>query len=134
MLFFTELCSSNTGVQKQLPQLDVLVTFYDKICKTLPVDQLLPVFVTQHIITADEKTKIANSGKTEYERTQHFLDHYIAMPLSAGDPSFFHVLLDVMSGSPKCNLLINDIKCHLSTAAMEYQKFSGKLCNSLFIY
>ena len=134
MLFFTELCSSDTGVQKQLPQLDALVTFYDKICKTLPVDQLLPVFVTQHIITTDEKTKISNSGKTEYERTQHFLDHYIAIPLSAGDPSFFHVLLDVMSGSPKCNLLISDIKHHLSIAEMEYQKFSGKLCNILLIY
>ena len=134
MLFFTELCSSDTGVRKQLPQLDALVTFYDLICKTLPVDQLLPVFVTQHIITTDEMMKLANSGKTEYERTQHFLDHYIAIPLSAGDPSFFHVLLDVMSGSPKCNLLINDIKWHLSAAAMKYQKFSGKLCNSLLIY
>ena len=134
MLFFTELCSSDTGVQKQLPQLDALVTFYAKICKTLPIDQLLPVFVAQRIITTDEKTKIANSGKTEHERTQYFLDFYIAKPLSAGDPSFFHVLLDVMSGSPKCNLLINDIKRHLSIAAMEYQKFSGKLRNSLFIY
>ena len=132
--FFTELCSSDTGIQKQLPQLDTLVTFYDKICKTLPVDQLLPVFVTHRIITTDGRKKITNFGKSESERTQYLLDHYIAIPLSAGDPSFFHKLIDVMSGSQKCSLLINDVKHHLSTAAIEYQKFSGKLCNSLFIY
>ena len=134
MLLFTELCSSDTGVQKQLPQLDALITFYDKICKTLPVDQLLPAFVTHRIITTDERKKIANFGKTEFERAQYLLDHYIAIPLSAGDPSFFHKLLDVMSGSPKCSLLINDIQHHLSTAAVECQKFSGKLCNISFSY
>ena len=115
-MFFTELCLSDASSQEQLPQLDTLVAFYDKICKTLPLDEFLPKLVTQRIITIDEKTRIAASGKTESERTQHLLDHYIARPLSAGDPSFFHKLLDVMSGSPKCDFLINDIQCHLSTA------------------
>ena len=109
-----------------MPQLDALVASYDKICKILPIDELLPELVTQRIITIDDKTRIAVSGKTESERTQYLLDHYIARPLSAEDPSFFNKLLDVMSGSPKCNFLINEIKCHLSTASMEYQKFSGK--------
>ena len=121
---FTELCSSNTGVEKQLPQLDALTTFYDKICKTLPIDELLPELVTQRVITIDDKTRIAASGKTESERIQYLLDHYIARPLLAGDPSFFHKLLDVMSGSPKCTYLMNDIQCYLPT--MEYQKFCSE--------
>ena len=107
---------SDASSQEQLPQLDTFVAFYDKICKTLPLDEFLPKLVAQRIITIDEKMRIAASGKTESERTQHLLDHYIARPLSAGDPSFFHKLLDVMSGSPKCDFLINDIQCHLSTA------------------
>ena len=126
--FFTELSSSDTDVAKQLPQLDALVASYDKICKTLPIDELFPQLVTQRIITIDDKTRISVSGKTESERTQYLLDHYIARPLSAGDPSFFDKLLDVMSGSTKCNFLINDIQHHLSTASM---KFAGVLCNSL---
>ena len=109
-----------------MPQLDALVVFYDKICKILPTDELLPELVTQRIITIDDKTRIAVSGKTESERTQYLLDHYIARPLSAEDPSFFNKLLDVMSGSPKCKFLTNEIQCYLSTASMEYQKISGK--------
>ena len=115
-LFSVEHRLSDTSTQEHLPQLDTLVTFYDKICNSLPIDEFLPKLVTQRIITIDEKTRIAASGKTESERTQHLLDHYIARPLSAGDPSFFHKLIDVMSGSTKCDFLINDIQHHLSTA------------------
>ena len=121
---FSELSSSDTSDEKQLPELDTLTAFYDKICKTLPVDELLPELVTQCVITKDY------SGITESERTQYLLDHYIARPLLAGDPSFFHKLLHVMSSSPKCKYLINDIQHHLSTATNN-QKFSGELCNSL---
>ena len=110
--------------------MDTLVTFYDKICKTLPVDELLPELVSQCVITKDNKTRIAVSGKTESERTQYLLDHYIARPLLTGDPSFFNKLLDVMFSSLKCKYLINDIQHHLSTATNN-QKFSGELCNSL---
>ena len=127
---FSELSSSDTSAEKQLPQLDTLVAFYDKICKTLPVDELLPKLVTQCVITEGYRTRIAAYGKTESERTQCLLDYYIARPLLAGDPSFFHKLLHVMSNSPKCNYLINDIQHHLSTA-VNNQKFSGELCNSL---
>ena len=132
MLYFliSELCSSDSSVELQLPQLDTLVTFYDKICKTLPVDELLPELVAQCVITKANKTSITVSCKTESERTQYLLDHYIARPLSAGDSSSFHKLLDVMSSSPKCKYLINDIQHHLSTATNN-QKFSGELCNSL---
>ena len=127
---FSEPSSSDTSVEQQLPQLDTLVTFYDKICKTLPVDELLPELVSQCVITKDNKTRIAVSGKTESERTQYLLDHYIARPLLTGDPSFFSKLLDVMFSSPKCNYLINDIQHHLSTATNN-QKFSGEFSNSL---
>ena len=106
-------------------QLETLVTFYEKICKALPIDDLLPELVTQRVITIDDKTKIAAAGKTESERTQYLLDHYIGRALSVGDPNYFHILLDVMSHSPKCTFLTDAIQCHLSTA-VEYQKLSGE--------
>ena len=129
---FSELSSSDTSVEKQLPELDTLIAFYDRICKTLPVDELLSELVSQCVITKDNKTRITVSGKTESERTQYLLDDYIARPLLAGDPSFFHKLLHVMSSSLECNYLINDIQHYLSTTT-NYQKFSGEL-NRYLLY
>ena len=128
VLCFVELCLSDASAQKQLPEMDALVTFYDKITKALPVNDLLPELVTQRVITIDDKTTIAASGTTDSERTQYLLDYYIARPLSAGDPTCFHKLIDLMSNSTKCNFLVSDILCHLSTA-MKHQKFSGEFIN-----
>ena len=122
---FTELHLSINDVQDQLPQLDTLVIFYEKICKTLPIDELLPELVTQRVITIDDKTRIAAAGKTESERTQYLLDHYIGRALSVGDPKYFYIMLDVMSRSPKCTFLVDAIQHHLSTA-VEYQKLPGE--------
>ena len=118
---FTELGLSDTA-QKQLPELDALVTFYEKICSTLPTDELLPQLVTQRVITLHEKSKI-DAVKTEFEKAQYLLDRYIARPLSAGDPRFFNILLDLMSTTSKCSFLINEIRQHLSTT-LKHQKFS----------
>ena len=132
-IIITDLCLSHTGGQEQTPQLDALIAFYAKMCKMLPVDELLPDLVTQRVITIDDKTKIAAAGETESERTQYLLDHYIARPLQAGDPNFLHKLLHVMSGSPKCRILINNIQHHLSTT-MEHQKFSGQFIHYLNLF
>ena len=132
---FVELNLLNTEAQKEqpVPELDVLSTFYEKICSILPIDELLPKFVTERIITIYNKQKISSSGKTEFERSQYLLDYYIARPLSVGDLSFFNKLLDIMSTISKCSFLINDIQCHLSTT-MKYQKFSGKFMATVYIY
>ena len=125
---FIELGLSDISTYKEIsvPELDVLSTFYEKICITLPVNELLPKLVTERVITVTEKAKISATGKTEFERSQYLLDYYIARPLSVGDSSFFNKLLDIMSTSSKCNFLINEIQYQLSTA-MKHQKFSGKL-------
>ena len=120
---FTELGLSDTA-QKRLPELDALVTFYEKICSTLPTDELLPQLVTQRVITLHEKSKI-DAVKTEFEKAQYLLDRYIARPLSAGDPRFFNILLDLMSTTSKCSFLVNEIRQYLSTT-LKHQKFSSK--------
>ena len=115
---------SDISTYKELPELDVLSTFYEKICITLPINELLPKLVAERVITVTEKAKIS-ATKTEFERSQYLLDYYIARPLSVGDSSFFNKLLDLMSTSSKCNFLINEIQYQLSTTR-KHQKFSGK--------
>ena len=121
-LYFVEPHLSDVSAQKQLPEMDALVTFYDKITKALPVNDLLPELVAQRVITIDDKTTIAANVATDSERTQYLLDHYIARPLSAGDPTCFHKLIDLMSNSAKCSFLVSDIQHHLSTT-MKHHKF-----------
>ena len=111
--------------QEQLPELDALVTFYEKICKTLPIDEILPKLVTERVITIHDKSKIDATAKTEFERVQYLLHHYIAGPLLMGDPSFFNTLLDFMSTISKCGFLVTEIQQHLSTS-LKHQKFSSK--------
>ena len=125
---FLDLGLSDISSCKELPvpELDVLSTFYEKICVILPVSELLPKLVAEQVITVTEKAKISATGKTEFERSQYLLDYYIARPLSIGDSSFFNKLLDIMSTSSKCNFLISEIRYQLSTT-MKHQKFSGKL-------
>ena len=115
--------------QEELPELDALVTFYKKICSTLSTDELLPKLVTQQVITVNDKSKIAATGKTEFERAQYLLDYYIAKPLSAGDPSFFNILLDLMSTTSKCSFLKDEIQQYLSTK-LNHQKFSSEFTHT----
>ena len=128
MHFTTELSLSGISAQNELPvpEMNALSTFYEKICSTLPVDELLPKLVKEQVITVNNKNRISANGKTEYERSQYLLDYYIARPLSTGDPSFFNKLLDIMSNSSKSNFLAVEIQHQLSTT-MKHQKFSGKL-------
>ena len=120
-------------VQKQLPELDALVTFYEKICVSLPTDELLPKLVAERVITITDKSKIVNTGKTEFERTQYLLDHHIAKPLSVGDPRFFNILLELMSATPRCDFLGSEIQQYLSTA-LKHQKFSGKFISIRYVH
>ena len=99
--------------------------FYEKICNTLPVDELLPGLVTQQVITINDKARIAASGVTEFQKAQCLLDYYIARPLAAGDPSFFNKLLELMSTSSKCDFLENEMRHYFSTA-MKHKKFSSE--------
>ena len=109
--------------EKQLPELNALEKFYEKICNALPINELLPKLVAQRVISINDKSKIDATFKTEFERAQHLLDHHIARPLFARDPRFFNILLDLMASSPKCGFLVNEIQQYLSTT-LKHQKFS----------
>ena len=128
---FTELglSRSDPQINQSVPELDVLSTFYEKVCSTLPIDELLPKLVTERVIEVNDKTKISAYGKTEFERSQFLLDYYIARPLSVGDTSCFNNLLGIIMSTSKCSFLIPEMQYQLSTT-MKHQKFSGKFISS----
>lgn len=123
-----QLCFSidqhHTNTNK-LVESNVLQQFYQDLQGGLPIDELLPQIVTKTIITINDKISITESGKNINERCQFFLDHFIAKPLSAGDPIPLYKLLQVMESSFKCILLATRIKHSLKIESLQ-DKISGK--------
>ena len=110
--------------KRKLQESVALVKFYKDLCNVLPVDDLLPVLVTQQVITIKNKDLIM-TGKTNDERTQCLLDHFISKSLSVGDTTTFYKLLEAMKTSPKCSFLVERINQFLSNIEEE-ESFSGK--------
>ena len=110
---------------KQLVESKVLQQFYQDLQGGLPIDELLPRIVTKKIITINDKISITESGKNINERCQFFLDHYIAKPLLAGDPTPLYKLLQLMESSFKCILLATKIKHSLKIESLQ-DKISGE--------
>ena len=102
----------------------VLQQFYQDLQGGLPIDELLPGIVTKKIITINDKISITESSKNINERCQFFLDHYIAKPLLAGDPTPLYNLLQIMETSFKCMLLAKRIKHSLKIESLQ-DKISG---------
>ena len=102
----------------------MLQQFYQNLQGGLPIDELLPQIVTERIITINDKISITESGKNINERCQFFLDHYIAKPLLAGDPTPLYNLLQIMETSFQCTLLANKIKDSLKIDSLQ-DKISG---------
>ena len=122
-MYFTDQNQANT---EELIEVEVLYHFYKDLQNGLPIDELLPQFVTKKIITINDKILVTESGRNINERAQFFLDHYIAQPLSAGDPASFYKLLQIMDASVKCIVLSAKIKQQLNIESLQ-DKISGEL-------
>ena len=116
LCIFTDQNQANT---EELVEAEVLHHFYKDLQNGLPIDELLPQFVTKKIITINDKILVTESGKNINERAQFFLDHYIAQPLSAGDPASFYKLLQIMDTSIKCIVLSAKIKQQLNIDSLQ---------------
>ena len=123
LCFSTDQNHTNT---KKLLESEVLQKFYQDLQGGLLIDELLPQTVTKNIITINDKVSVTESGKNTNERCQFFLDHFIAKPLSAGDPIPLYKLLQVMESSFKYILLATKIKQSLKIESLQ-DKISGKL-------
>ena len=102
----------------------VLQKFYKDLQNGFPFDEFLPELVTKKIITITDKLQVTKYSKSANERCQYFLDQCILKPISAGDPSAFYKLLQLMETSSKCIVLAAKIKQCLMVGSLE-NKFSG---------
>ena len=103
----------------------VLQQFYERLQIVLPIDELLPRLVSKKIIAINDKILITESGRNINERCRFFLDHYIAKPLSAGDPTPFYKLLQAMDTSVNGIALATKIQQSLMIESLQ-DKISGK--------
>lgn len=105
----------------------VLRQFYRNLQNGIPIDDLLPQLITKKVITINDKVLISEISRDINERCRYFLDRYISKPLSAGDPSAFYKLLQIMNASPQCTMLAGKIKQCLMRESMQ-DKLSGMSC------
>ena len=113
------ITDQNQIATKKPTESAVLQQFYEDLQNCIPIDEFLPQLVTTKIITITDKMSITDCSKRVNERCQYFLDHYISKPLSAGNPSSFHKMLQIMDASPRCSGLADKIKQSLKTESMQ---------------
>jgi len=94
-------------------EIQVLKKYFADLCTALPIDDLLPRFVSENIITFDAKKAIlANPRGTQSAKTEDFLENTIIRSLQIGCAVHFYKLLKVMkssSVSSSCGLLADRI-------------------------
>ena len=108
----------------ELTESALLQQFYEDLKNGIPLDNFLPQLVTKKIITITGKLLITEYSKNVNERCQYLLDKFILKPISAGDPSAFYKLLQLMETSSQCIVLAARIKQHLMIGSLE-NKFTG---------
>ena len=120
-IFFAE----QQQIYKNKPtELSVLQQFYQDLQNGILINEFLPALITKRVISISDKTLITESGKNSNERCQFFLDQYISKPLSAGDPSAFYKLLQLLDASSKHAVLTAKIKQCLMIESLQ-DKISG---------
>ena len=103
----------------------MLYQFYEHLQSVLPIDELLPRLVSKKVITINEKIDITESGRNIYGKCRILLDHYIAKPLSSGDPTPFYKLLQAMGTSLNGSMLAMKMQNSLMIECLQ-DKISGE--------
>ena len=123
LFHFTESNKISLSVTEMTESV-VIQKFYKDLQSGFPLDEFLPQLVTKKIITLTDKLLITEYSKSVSERCQCFLDQCILKPISAGDPSAFYSLLQLMESSSQCIVLAARMKQHLMMGSLE-NKFGG---------
>ena len=85
------------AAHQSLQEEEVFTKHYSKLCDTLTdVDNLLPYFVQQRVITTNELEEIsATVPSTKKLKIQKLMTH-ISGPLTAGNTEVFYTMLRIM--------------------------------------
>ena len=102
---------------------NVLEKMNRDLYNALPIDDLFPSMISNHVIDFNDKAEIC-AERTERRRVQYFLDRYLSkgLELEVPDTSRFYRFLAVMKQSPKCNFLVGRINDWME----RYKEYSAK--------
>ena len=89
----------------------VLQRYYVQLISTLSqhLNELLPYFVPEGVITIDVKNTIKQFGSTPSDRAEYLLDNHINRLLAGGIVTNFIKLLKVMQKIAGCNSLAGEV-------------------------
>ena len=105
-------------------ELSVVQKMADDLCNALPIDDLFPSMISNHVINFNDKAEIG-AEKTERRRVSCFLEKYLTKDLYCGETANFYRFLTVMERSPKCDFLVKRIKRCMEQCKEELAKSTG---------
>jgi len=111
-------------LKKRGVEYNVLLKMTNDLCNALPIDDLFPSMISNHVIDFTDKTNICVE-KTERLRVRKFLSDHLIKDLDYSDvwdTSRFYRFLTVMKRSPKCNFLVKRINHWME----QYKDYSAK--------
>ena len=110
-------------LKKRCLEFNVLEKMNNDLCNALPIDDLFPSMISNHVIDFTEKKDIC-AERTERRRIQYFLERYLSkgLDLEVPDTTRFYRFLEVMKRSSKCNFLVKRINQWME----RYKEYSAK--------
>ena len=115
-------------------ELAALKKMTSDLCNALPIDDLFPSMISNHVIDFNDKADIC-AERTERRRVEYFLGKYLTkgLNLQECDTTRFYRFLTVMERSPKCDFLVKRIKRCMEECREELAKSTGKGINSVWL-
>ena len=99
---------------------NVLRRMTSDLCNALPINDLFPSMISNHVIDFRDKAEICTE-RTERSRVQKLIDDYLIRDLEVWDTGRFYRFLTVMKRSPKCNFLVKRINNWME----QYKQYSA---------
>ena len=108
-------------LKQRVVEYNALLKMTDDLCKALPINDLFPSMISNHVIGFQDKAEVC-AERTERSRVQKFIHDYLIGDLEIRDTSRFYRFLTVMERSPKCNFLVKRLKHWME----QYKEYSAK--------
>ena len=101
------------------PLEEIFTDYYERLCHSIPYDDLVVSLVQQQVLTMEEtqKVPVSNAARNARESAEYLLEMHVQKPLSKGDEQIFHKLLLCMKKNDKCAQLATEIEQRIVNTA-----------------
>jgi len=101
-----------SGVNMSEPLKEIFTDYYERLCHSIPYDDLMVSLIQGEVLTLEETRNIpvSDTARNTCESAQYLLETHVQKPLSKGDDKPFKKLLSCMKQSRKCAQLAKEIE------------------------